>query len=102
MIHPCKTERKIVYLHNLNVKQKTNNMKKVVSDFIKKEFACETGYSGSQRIMYIKGDRNQDALRAVREKWPTLVFYVRAVDAIPKEALEVYSGPEMSTEVAAN
>lgn len=63
-------------------------MKKVVADFIKKEFGCETGYSGSLRILYIKGDRKDDALRAVRERWPNLAFYVRKTEEIPLEAQE--------------
>jgi hypothetical protein len=62
-------------------------MKEVVSKFIR-TFGCETGYSGAARIMYIKGERAQDALRAVRDKWPTLAFYVRVTEAIPEAAQE--------------
>lgn len=59
-------------------------MKKVVSEFIKTTYNCETGYAGGPRILYIKGERKQEALRAVRDKWPNLAFYVRAVDEIPE------------------
>lgn len=63
-------------------------MKKVVSDFIA-SYGLETGYSGSLRVLYIKkGARAQEALRAVREKWPTLAFYVRITEEIPAEAKE--------------
>jgi hypothetical protein len=62
-------------------------MKEVVSKFIR-TFGCDTGYSGSVRIMYIKGERAQDALRAVRDKWPNLAFYVRVTEDIPVEAQE--------------
>lgn len=63
-------------------------MKEVVSKFIK-TFGCDTGYSGSLRIMYIKqGERANEALRAVRDKWPNLAFYVRVTEDIPAEAQE--------------
>ena len=69
-------------------KQKNNGMKKVVSDFIK-SFGVDTGYSGSLRTMYIqKGERSQEAFRAVRDKWPNLAFYVRVTEEIPEEAKE--------------
>lgn len=75
-------------------------MKKVVADFIKKEFGCETGYSGSVRVLYIKGEKKDEALRAVRDKWPTLAFYVRKVEEIPAEALETAQLVNLTAEAA--
>jgi len=63
-------------------------MKKVIEDYVKSNFKCDTGYSGSIRTMYIKGERNQEALRAVRERWPNLAFYIVTTKEIPEVAKE--------------
>lgn len=41
-------------------------MKKEIEKYVRKRFNCETHYSGKQRIMYVKGARNESAMDAIR------------------------------------
>jgi hypothetical protein len=83
-------------------------MKKVIEDLAVK-VNLETAYSGSVRIMFIKGEHNKDFIARIHEQYPKLAFELKAVDTFEKSveerikgSLKVFSGNTVDKEVAAN
>lgn len=74
-------------------------MKKVIEELAVK-FNCTTAYAGGPRIMYVKGERNMEFVRHVRELYPTLAFILKGTDELPK--VVVYSSAEVNADLAAN
>ena len=74
-------------------------MKKVIED-LAPSFNCTTHYSGGRRIMYVKGERNLDFARYIRQVYPNLAFVVKPVDELP--TIEVFTSAEVEDNLAAN
>ena len=65
-------------------------MKKVIEDLAAK-YKLQTAYAGAKRIMFIKGEGNKEFVAAVHDRYPALVFEVRAVDTFDKPKEETKS-----------
>lgn len=57
-------------------------MKKVIEDLAIKN-SLTTGYSGTLRIMYVKGENNHEFIQHVKKLYPNLAFQVKPAIAIP-------------------
>jgi hypothetical protein len=84
-------------------------MKKVIEDLAVKA-NLETAYSGSIRVMFIKGEYNKDFIAGIHERYPNLAFELKAVNTfekplekkITKGSLKVFSGNTVDKELAAD
>ena len=65
-------------------------MKKVIEDLAVKA-NLETAYSGSVRIMFIKGEHNKDFIARIHEQYPRLAFELKAVDTFEKPEEEIFT-----------
>ena len=52
-------------------------MKKVIEDLASKN-GLTTGYSGTLRILYIKGEKNHEFIQHVKKLYPNLAFQLKA------------------------
>jgi hypothetical protein len=73
-------------------------MKKVIEDLASKN-GLSTGYSGTLRILYIKGEKNHEFIQHVKKLYPNLAFQLKAAVDAPK--IQTFSGSDVNFDLAA-
>src|SRR5580692_6963164 len=72
-------------------------MKKVIEDLASKN-GLTTGYSGTLRILYIKGKNNHEFIQHLKKLYPNLAFQLKA--AVDAPNIQIFSGSDINSDLA--